>query len=207
MLQRQLAPIFSSIPSSGSSPSTHSKSTNTVQEAVSSPAPAPAKVIPSRPQTNVGTPSIKDALAGKIKKEETPKMIIPEAYAPETKKIDKQFDLTQLKKVWQNYAVRYEEEVHLFHTLTSQTITNEGTEITITVENSVQYEQVRVLKPEIIGYLRRELENSQIDIEIKQEKPKGDNRIFTDDQKLQQMIQKNPELGRMKMLFHLDFNI
>ena len=206
MLQRQLAPIFSSIPS-GSNPSIQSKPADTVHAAVNSPAPAPPKVIPSRPQTNVGTPSIKDALAGKIKKEETPKMVIPEAYAAETKKIDKQFDLAQLKIVWQNYAHRYEEEVHLFHTLTSQPIAHNGAEITITVENSVQYEQVRVLKPEIIGYLRRELENSLIDIEIKQEKPKGDNRIFTDDQKLQLMIQKNPELGRMKMLFHLDFNI
>lgn len=206
MLQRQLAPIFSSIPS-GSNPSIQSKPANTVHAAVNSPAPAPPKVIPSRPQTNVGTPSIKDALAGKIKKEETPKMVIPEAYAAETKKIDKQFDLAQLKIVWQNYALRYEEEVHLFHTLTSQPIAYNGAEITITVENSVQYEQVRVLKPEIIGYLRRELENSLIDIEIKLEKPKGDNRIFTDDQKLQLMIQKNPELGRMKMLFHLDFNI
>lgn len=206
MLQRQLAPIFSSIPS-GSNPSIQSKPADTVHAAVNSPAPAPPKVIPTRPQSNVGTPSIKDALAGKIKKEETPKMVIPEAYAAETKKIDNQFDLAQLKIVWQNYALRYEEEVHLFHTLTSQPIAHKGAEITITVENSVQYEQVRVLKPEIIGYLRRELENSLIDIEIKLEKPKGDNRIFTDDQKLQLMIQKNPELGRMKMLFHLDFNI
>lgn len=206
MLQRQLAPIFSSIPSN-SIPSTHSKPENTVHSPVSSQAPAPVKVIPSRPQTNVGTPSIKDALAGKIKKEETPKIVIPEAYAAETIKIDKHFDSNQLKIVWQKYALRYEEEVHLFHTLTSQPITHDGTNITITVENSVQYEQIRVLKPEIIGFLRRELENSKIDIEIKQEKPKGDNRIFTEDQKLQLMIQKNPELGRMKMLFHLDFNI
>lgn len=155
----------------------------------------------------MGTTSIKEALAGKGKKEETPKIVIPEAYATETKKVDKSFDENQLKIVWQKYALRYEEEVHLFHTLTAQPISNQGSQVTITVENSVQYDQVRVLKPEIIGYLRRELENSQIDIEIKQEKPKGDNRIMTDEQKLQQMIQKNPDLGRMKMLFHLDFNI
>lgn len=206
MLQRQLAPIFSSIPSN-TTQSQQSKPTNSVHAAVSSPAPAPAKVLPSRPQNNGGTPSIKDALAGKIKKEETPQLIVQETEQAAPIEIDKSFDIKELKIVWQNYALKYKEEVHLFHTLTSQPIENEGSEITITVENSVQYEQVRVLKPEIIGYLRRELKNSQIEIDVKQEKPKGDNRVFTDDQKLQQMIQKNPELGRMKMLFHLDFNI
>jgi hypothetical protein len=206
LLQRQLAPIFSSIPSN-STQSQQSKPTNSVHATVSSPAPAPTKVLPSRPQNNGGTPSIKDALAGKIKKEETPQLIVHETEQAAPIEIDKSFDINELKIVWQNYALKYKEEVHLFHTLTSQPIENEGSEITITVENSVQYEQVRVLKPEIIGYLRRELKNSQIEIDVKQEKPKGDNRVFTDDQKLQQMIQKNPELGRMKMLFHLDFNI
>lgn len=78
--------------------------------------------------------------------------------------------------------------------------------VLIKVENSVQLDQVRFVKPEIIGFLRRNLKNSTIDVKIEQNKAGGERKVFTDEQKLQAMMQKNPALQLLKNKFNLDFS-
>ncbi|MBN1925720.1 MAG: hypothetical protein JW798_07790 [Prolixibacteraceae bacterium] len=77
--------------------------------------------------------------------------------------------------------------------------------IKIKVENSVQFERIRSLKPEMIGFLRRSLKNSRIDIKIDLVKNHTESKLLTDEQKLQAMMQKNPALKKMKTMFNLDF--
>lgn len=76
----------------------------------------------------------------------------------------------------------------------------------IEVENSVQQNQVRQLKPEIIGYLRRNLKNSRVDVVVELLKAQPQDKLLTDEQKMQAMIKKNPALLLMKNKFNLDFN-
>lgn len=78
--------------------------------------------------------------------------------------------------------------------------------VVIAVENSVQQDKIRFIKPEIIGHLRRTLQNSKIDVEVELVKSTNENRALTDEQKMKAMMQKNPALVLLKNKFNLDFN-
>jgi DNA polymerase III subunit gamma/tau len=76
----------------------------------------------------------------------------------------------------------------------------------VSVENSVQQDKIRLMKPEIIGFLRRTLLNASIDVRVDLQKNENETKVLTDDQKIKAMIQKNPALGLMKNKFNLDFS-
>ncbi len=78
--------------------------------------------------------------------------------------------------------------------------------VRIQFENSVQLDQMRSVKPELMGYLIRTLKNSKIDIKIELKHESHQDKLLTEDQKLQAMLKKNPSLVKMKNLFNLDFN-
>ena len=67
-------------------------------------------------------------------------------------------------------------------------------------------DKVRFIKPEIIGFLRRALNNSTIDVKVELTKATNDSRVLTDEQKMKAMMQKNPALSLFKNKFNLDFN-
>jgi DNA polymerase III subunit gamma/tau len=78
--------------------------------------------------------------------------------------------------------------------------------VVVSVENSVQQDKIRLMKPEIIGFLRRTLLNASIDVRVDLQKNENETKVLTDDQKIKAMIQKNPALGLMKNKFNLDFS-
>ncbi len=119
---------------------------------------------------------------------------------------NKPFTEETLNNLWAQFAPRYKEEVHLFNTLKNKLIKINNELVQIQVDNSVQQEQLRLLKPEIIGFLRRGLGNQLIDLEIELLKSTYENKILTEDQKLQAMMNKNPNLFKLKGLFNLDFH-
>jgi hypothetical protein len=65
---------------------------------------------------------------------------------------------------------------------------------------------MRLLKPEIIGFLSRKLSNTKIDVEIDLVTVVHEDKLLTDEQKMQAMMKKNPSLQKMKNIFNLDFN-
>jgi DNA polymerase III subunit gamma/tau len=154
----------------------------------------------------LGTPSISQALSGKFENEVAEKVIIPEYYARETRETDHNFTEEQLLQVWPEFAEKYVTQVHLYNTLSVKPVLLDHFKVKITVENSVQQDQIRMLKPEIIGFLCRKLNNSKIDVNIEMVQSTHDGKMFTDEQKMQAMMMKNPALQKMKNIFNLDFN-
>jgi len=163
-------------------------------------------LVQKKKREELSTPSISQALSGIFANEINEKTIIPEYYARETRETDQSFSEEQLLMVWPEFAEKYESQVHLFNTLSVKPILLENFKIQITVENSVQQDQVRMLKSEIIGFLSRKLHNSKIDVKVELIEKNHEGKIFTDEQKLQAMIMKNPVLQKMKVMFNLDFN-
>lgn len=151
------------------------------------------------------TTSIRDALNGKVVEEEKEEAI-PADYAAKTNVIEEFFTQEQLEEAWKEFAGKHSGQVHLYHTLSSKPVLLENYKVKITVENSVQNDQIRLLKPEIIGFLTRTLKNSLIDVKIEMMDETPENKLLTDDQKLQAMMKKNPSLLKMRNLFNLDFN-
>ena len=154
----------------------------------------------------MGTPSISQALSGNFKKEETTNVKTPEAYAKGVLNSADPITQEKLNKIWPVFIERYSEQVHLYNTLTNEPqLLNEHI-VQITVENSVQEDQIRQLKHELIGFLRRNLNNSSIDVVVELNRAKNENRMLTDEQKMKAMIQKNPALAHLRNKFNLDFN-
>jgi DNA polymerase III subunit gamma/tau len=199
-----ISSIFSAVPSATTPPA--GNRANVAPPPVASGTAQRPTVVHKKP-SDIGTPSIRQALAGNMKaEEEKQKVVVPENYAKETRQIDKPFDEQKLNEAWNGFAEKYVTEVHLYNTLSNKLKLLDNSYAQIEVENSVQLDQVRLLKPEIIGYLRKKLENSRVDLKIELIKINHESRILTEDQKLQQMIQKNPALMKLKARFNLDFN-
>jgi len=167
---------------------------------------AKALVILKKKKEDLGTPSISQALSGKFENEVAEKLVIPEYYARETRVADHNFNEDQLLQVWPEFAEKYVNQVHLYNTLSIKPVLLDHFKIKINVENSVQQDQIRMLKPEIVGFLCRKLGNSKIDVNIEMVQPTHEGKMLTDEQKMQVMMMKNPVLQKMKNMFNLDFN-
>lgn len=115
------------------------------------------------------------------------------------------FSAEQLAAKWNDYLGSIADRPNLRSTLsTVPEIANE-TQLILKIGNSVQEEEIRLVKPELVSWLRRELRNSEIELITKLEKMEPDRVHFNDSEKLQMLIQKNPNLNELRQKFNLDF--
>lgn len=151
------------------------------------------------------TPSIKDALSGKKTEPDLIDEIQKQAYS-EYETFSEPFTLEQLTEKWTEFLKQNSDRPNLISTLSSVPELTEGNKLLLKIGNSVQEEEVRLIKPELVNWLRKELRNSGIEITTRLEKMEQERVHFNDSEKLQIMIQKNPELFELKKKFNLDFS-
>jgi len=151
------------------------------------------------------TPSIKDALAGKV----TEKTIIEElaqvAYN-EYEDFLEPFTSEQLAAKWSEYLDLIADRPNLVSTLAAVPELMEGNKLLLRVGSSAQEEEVRKIKPELMSFLRKELQNSEIELTTSIEKVESERTHLSDQEKMQILIQKNPELIELAQKFNLGFN-
>ena len=64
----------------------------------------------------------------------------------------------------------------------------------------------KVIKKDLLQYLRKELQNNKIEIfSFVIEEENNENSLYTDEEKFKHLNQINPNLGKMKQHFNLDF--
>lgn len=186
---------------------------NTVSAKEEKPATASKPGTPQAPKTvirkstsDIGTPSISQALNGKALREENEKKSPQKEKAQHaTMQHEQPFTQEDLHRIWPELLARYKDQIHLYKTL--EILPGlDGNMVIIEVENSVQQNKVKSIKPEIIGFLRRTLHNSQIDVQEVLNKSITERKVLTDEQKLKMMMQKNPALTLFKNKFNLDFS-
>lgn len=151
------------------------------------------------------TPSIKDALSGKIAE----KTIIEEIGREEYSEYDnyhEPFTRDQLENKWREFLEMIRDRPNLIATLSVIPEIVSENKLLLKIGNSVQEEEVRLVKPELLGFLKRELRNSGIELNTSIEKIESERTHFSDSEKMQLMMQKNPELFELKQRFNLDFN-
>lgn len=95
---------------------------------------------------------------------------------------------------------------NLRSTLNRKPLLTENNLLVLKLDNLVQEELIRNNKPQLVAWLRKELRNSRIDLttEISQEPTRRI--IYTDNEKLDEMLRKNPDLSLLKESFQLDFD-
>ena len=73
------------------------------------------------------------------------------------------------------------------------------------IENTVQENLINSIKPELVSWLRRELKNSKINLALKITETVKGKIIYTDSEKYEELLKKNPNLALLKQKFKLDF--
>lgn len=176
-------------------------------------APTPVKDVPERTNTikiigKTGaslTPSITAALSGNVVEKTITEQIGIEVYN-EYDNYNEPFTREQLELKWREFLNLNPDRPNLISTLSNFPEVTEGNKLLLKIGNSVQEEEVRLIKPELVGFLKKELRNSGIELNTIIERVESERTHYSDSEKIQIMMQKNPELYELKQKFNLDFN-
>lgn len=152
------------------------------------------------------TPSIKDALSGNIQENKVQEDTQKLNYSQYEADLFEPFTQDQLEVKWNEFLEKMADRPSLCSALSTVPELTDGNKLLLKIGNSIQEEDIRLLKPELVSWLRKELRNSGIEITTRLEKIESERIIFSDSEKLQMMMKKNPVLNELKQKFNLDFN-
>ncbi len=119
---------------------------------------------------------------------------------------DKPFIFEQLQAAWSAFAkLRHQQNDSASEQLIlNRAITLEDTTIHITLDNTLQVGYLTELKPELLGYLRDKLQNSQIQLEHKVTVQEVKKMIYSSQDKFNFMAEKNPALLELRKVLNLE---
>jgi DNA polymerase-3 subunit gamma/tau len=162
------------------------------------PLPSPAK----RPLMKTGSPSIQAF----IKPEQ--KAGVTDPAADVTKELPRNaFTSEQLERCWTQYATIQKENNKPNYAVTlsaKKLLLKDTTLIEFMVDNKTQEEFINNDKQELLGYLRKELSNYDIQLSILVITNDNDRKVYTPQDKFKKMAEKNPVLSKLRQQFDLD---
>ncbi len=162
------------------------------------------KRIVKKTAKNIQTPSIKEALAGRYyANQEISAKEQHQLYSASDE--TNEFSTEDLKEKWELFLTRLDDRPNLQSTLSRIPEIKDDFKLSLEIENTVQDDLINIIKPELVSYLRKELRNSKIQLvsEIT-EKAKGII-IYTDEEKYEELVKKNPSLALLRKKLNLDF--
>jgi DNA polymerase-3 subunit gamma/tau len=106
------------------------------------------------------------------------------------------FEVEELNKLWSKFTktLGRNKQQNLASTLKTADRNLTGSQIGLELFNNVQMREVERIKPELLGFLRRELNNYEIDILCTVREQSGDERPYTPEDKFQHLMKTNPSL-------------
>ncbi len=115
------------------------------------------------------------------------------------------FTKEELAQKWTDFLKRLDDRPNLQSTLSKVPELAEGSKLHLEIDNSIQDDLINSIKPELVSFLRKELRNSKIELIIKVTEKVKNRIIYTDTDKFDEMVKKNPSLIKLKQKFNLDF--
>lgn len=163
--------------------------------------PRPARSVPG------DLPSIKDALNGV---DLTRKPDVPDGATAQAPVLSRPFSQEDLIRHWLAYAdsimgTRPRMANSLKHHLPAL---GDALQIELVLSNSAQLEEFnRDIKPHLVPYLEKALENNRFKLlpVIPESEEPEQSSLYTPEEKYDHMLKKNPDLGKLKERFNLDF--
>jgi DNA polymerase III subunit gamma/tau len=122
-------------------------------------------------------------------------------------KIRQKFTEEALIKEWNNMISDIaEEKVHLAETMKTHqpSLADDDVTINLTVHNNIQEKRIIEEQSLILDHLRIKLKNDDIRFSIAVDETVEEKTFFTNSEKLQRMISKNPDLNLLRKRFDLD---
>jgi hypothetical protein len=151
------------------------------------------------------TPSIKGALSGNVAENKKTEAAETSNYSQYDENLIEPFTQDQLTSRWKEFMEKMADRPSLCSALSTVPEIIEDHKLLLRIGNSVQEEDIRLIKPELISWLRMTLRNSKIELTTRLERIESERTFFSDTEKLQMMMQKNPILNELKQKFNLDF--
>ncbi len=171
--------------------------------------PAPGKPIESKPaqaKPVVGVNDEKNSKPGSgvsIKEKTAPKKTADDSGNQPVylnAKKEEPFDQVQLEEAWTNYAETIKGKLPNFYsTLTKRKpeLQKDHT-IELTIDNKVQEDELNDKKQEMMGFLRTQLKNDQIQLKTIISANSTEQKPYTPHEKYKQLAGKNPDLIKFK---------
>lgn len=73
------------------------------------------------------------------------------------------------------------------------------------IYNTTQEADINAKKADLLKYLRTQLKNSQIDLDLVIDKSKEPQGVYTDADKYKKLVEKNPKIEELRKKFGLNF--
>jgi DNA polymerase-3 subunit gamma/tau len=119
------------------------------------------------------------------------------------------FTYEQLMLYWNQYANKTKEDgkINVYTIMTaSEPLLETPEEITVHVEHKIQEGQLQDEMIDLLNFLRPRLKNFNVSIQCKQVTRAVINRLYTNVERYQYLVDKNPKLEEMRKKFNLDVN-
>ena len=152
----------------------------------------------------MSTPSIKQALRGEFNDEK--QISAKEQHQLYSKEGEAEpFDENALKAKWNIFLATLDDRPNLKATLSEPPKIQPDFSLLLEIDNRIQDELIANIRPELVSYLRKELRNSKINVKTLITEVQREKVIYSDIERYQTMVGKNPDLAYLKKKLNLDF--
>lgn len=167
--------------------------------------PTPQKTVPKQTVTDSGKPktTLKIPTLDSLRKGGDLKKDTPNGSPQGEIKVDQPFTSDQLKIVWQEFAEKRKVYQAEYHVLTQEIEVRENL-VVVHLHNPIQETLLATLKSDLLTFLREKLNNSSIQLtgELKTHDEKKV--LYTNRDKFDHLVEKNPALRDLKERLGLD---
>ena len=135
-----------------------------------------------------------------------PKTDEPESLIPAPSYAEKPFGPDELQDAWVEFTKlrKQQNDSATEQMVLNRTLTLNGTVIQITLDNTLQVDYLTQVKPELLGYLREQLQNSRIQLEHVVTQQEVKKMIYSSQDKYNFMADKNPALHELRKTLNLE---
>ncbi|MCF6332247.1 MAG: hypothetical protein L3J11_03105 [Draconibacterium sp.] len=144
-------------------------------------------------------------MLGKFKNEEKQLSVKEQFQMYSNSNETEDFTKEDLELKWKKFLTRLDDRPNLQATLSIVPKLNENFQLYLEIDNSIQKDVIETIKPELVAFLRKELKNSKLELLTKVSDEIKNRIIYTDNDKFDEMVKKNPSLKILKQKFNLDF--
>lgn len=119
---------------------------------------------------------------------------------------DKPFIFEQLHATWSQFAQlrRKQNDSASEQLILNRDLVLDGNTVRITLDNTLQVGYLTELKPDLLGYLREKLQNSQIQLEHEVRLQEVKKMIYSPQDKYNYLAEKNPALHELRKALNLE---
>lgn len=117
------------------------------------------------------------------------------------------FTQEELVDKWRKFAYSIKmRDLDLYSTLsTNDPILKDNWKIELSIYNSTQEADINNKRVDLLKYLRKQLNNTVLDLDLIIDKSKMPKGVFTEKDKYKKLVEKNPKIDQLRKKFGLSF--